>query len=109
MGTCKTKGIQADLDLFVYIQDYLDIFRHNQAHFAIIQTYLDKFKSLSKPGIFRTLAYPKFWYIQNLGILRIRDIFRTLVYSEFWYIQNCGTLRTRSIFKTMAHSESWHL
>ena len=93
MGTCKTKGIQADLDLFVYIQDYLDIFRHNQAHSAIIQTYLDKFKSLSKPGLFRTLAskilvYSQPWHTENKRHIQNLGIFRILVYSELWHTEN---------------------
>ena len=31
MGTCKTKGIQADLDIVVYIPLYSGLFRHFQA------------------------------------------------------------------------------
>ena len=48
-------------------------------------------------------TYSEFWYIQNLGILRIRGIFRTLVDSESWHIQNSF------IFIILAYSEHWYI
>ena len=97
-----------------YIQAYSGIFRHNQAYSGIIQGCWSIFRSLSNPGIFRTMLYSEPWHIQKTGI------FGTLVYSEFWYIQNSGKFRTlvysetwyiqnSSIFITLTYSEPWYI
>ena len=53
---------------------YVHTYSDTQAYSEIIQTYLGIFRTLCKPGIFRT-----------------RGIFRYLKYQEFYCIQNAGT------------------
>ena len=88
MGKCKTKAIQADLG-FRHIHTYSGIFRHIQIHPDKIrptQAYSGIIQAYSEPCV--TLAYSKFWYVQNLGIFKTRGIFRTLEYPKLWYIRN---------------------
>ena len=70
MGTCKTKTMPVDFDIFRDIQTY--------AYSGIIQAY---------PGPCINLAYSELCYIQNPDILRTRGISKTLVYSESGHIQ----------------------
>ena len=77
MGKCKTKAIHAELGIFTHISANSEILRHNHANSAIIQACSEPCITLN-PGIFKILLYSEHWYIQNLGIFRIRSIFRTL-------------------------------
>ena len=73
-GKCKTKTIQADLDIFTHIPVYSDIFRN----------WSGIFWTLCSPCIFTTLIYLESWHIykqwniQNTGIFRTGGILRTL-------------------------------
>ena len=40
MGTCKTRAIEASLDIFTHIVAYSRILRHNQAYSGVIQAHL---------------------------------------------------------------------
>ena len=37
MGTCKTKAIQADLDIFTHILAYSGLFRHIKVYSGIVE------------------------------------------------------------------------
>ena len=90
MGKCKTKAIQTDSGLIRHIQN---LFRHIQAYSepCVSLTYLkpwymhdsDIFRA-GKPWHIDKLVCSELWYIQNVGIFKIRDIFRTLlnIYDE---------------------------
>ena len=82
MEKYKTKIIQADLGIFTHIHAYSDIFKHKQTYPGIITTYSDMFRTLCNPGIFRTLVYCEYQYIQNQKHIQNRGIFRVLVYSR---------------------------
>ena len=58
MRKCKTKVIQADLGIFIYIQTYPNIIRPIQAYSGIIQAYFEPFVTLAY-FIFRILTYSK--------------------------------------------------
>ena len=50
MGKCKTKAILTRLGMFIHIpviQAYSDIYRHNQVHSAIIQSYSEPYVTLA--------------------------------------------------------------
>ena len=109
MGKCKTKVVQADLNIFTHIQHitaYSDILRHNQAYSGI-------FRTLCNPDIFKTMVYLELQDIQNQKHIQNRGIFRTLaysnpgifgilVYSEPYYVQKPGIFR----IKTLTYSQS---
>ena len=67
--------------------------------------YSDKFGTLFKPGILKTLVYSEHWHIQiqNLAIFRTLAYLELEVYSESWCIQN------PEIFRTLVYSETWHI
>ena len=75
MGTCKKKG-------------HSGRFRHIHAYSSILRNYSGIFRTLCKPGIFRTLlhseieVYSEPWHIRNQKHIQNSDIFKTLAYSE---------------------------
>ena len=68
-----------------------------------MQAYLRIFRTLCSLGIFRTVAYPQPWYIQNQKDIQNPDIFATLVYSEPRYIQQAGIFEIWGIFRTLSN------
>ena len=77
MRKCKTKAIQADLGIFMYLQTYSRIFRHIQAYSNI---YINE--------LFRYIPNPVTpWHIQNSDIFIIMTYSKPEAYSELWYIQ----------------------
>ena len=76
---------------------YSGILRHNQAYLGIFRNYSGIFCTLHKTGIFRThMVY------SNHGIFKTRDIFRTMVYPKLWYIQNQRHIQNPGLFRTGA-------
>ena len=93
MGECKTKAIQTNLGTF----------RHNQTYPGIIQAYSGIFRTLCYSDIFKTVACPEPWHIQNQKHIENPGIFTTLVHSEPWYIQNTGIWKIWGIFRTLSY------
>ena len=99
MRKCKTKTVQADLDLFTdilrHVQTYPDIIRHIQACSGIIQAY-------SEPCI--TLEYSEPCYIQKMLLRHVQSsgLFRTVWYSELEaYLVPCQKFTKESFEKQL--------
>ena len=99
MGKCKTKTIQADLDICTDIPAYSSIFKHSQAYSGIsgiVQSY-------SKPCV--ALVNSEFSCIQNPDIFKTRCIFRILIYPKLWHIQNQKYIQNPRLFRTLENSK----
>ena len=83
MGTYKINVIQADVGIFMFISEYLEII---QAVSVIVRTLskgnIDNQVYIQNPGMFRILLYSEPWHLENQGHIQDPDIFRNLVYLE---------------------------
>ena len=94
---------------FRHVHTYSNISRDIGTYSGIIRHIFRNYSGIlwiwhiQNTGIFRTLAYSEFWYIQNSDILRTRGILRTLGYWEPRYVVNLGMLRTWVIFRMLSN------
>ena len=105
----KQKSSSKYIHIFLHIQAYSEIFRHNQTYSGFIQAYTGMSRTLYNPGISRTPAYSEPeaysepWYIQNLRHIQISGIFRSLAYLEPLHSQYPGIIKTGGMLRTLSN------